>query len=73
MKIKGDKPFTTPTHSFAIGECESEYTLCYSVDGNNWTAYDEATPSGETAIVNFGIPNLLYKLSGATGDILIQY
>ena len=73
MKISGEKPFTTPTHSFAIGACDSEYTLLYSVDGSSWTAYDSACPSGTTAIVNFGIPNLLYKLSGATGDILVQY
>lgn len=73
MKITGEKIFTTPTHSFAIGPCESEYTLNYSVDGKTWTAYDSSTPSGQTAIVNFAVPNLMYKLSGATGDILIQY
>ena len=61
MKISGEKPFSLVKTSFAIGPSAEGYTLNYSVDGQNWTAYDEATPSGTTAIVNFGIPNLKYN------------
>lgn len=73
MLVKKDNVFSVPTNSFAIGASNEGYTLNYSVDGTNWTAYDEATPSGETAIVNFAVKGMLYKLDGNNSDVYIQY
>ena len=73
MKVSKETPFSCVKNAFAIGPSAEGYTLNYSVDGVTWTAYDEATPSGTTAIVNFGIPNLKYKLAGNNSDVLIQY
>lgn len=73
MKITGEQAFSVPTNSFAISASEDAYTLNYSVDGETWTPYEAETPAGETAIVNFGVKGMLYKLDGNTGDVFIQY
>lgn len=73
MKVTGENAFSVPSTSFAISASNEGYTLNYSVDGTNWTAYSDATPSGETAIVNFGAKGLLYKLVGNNSDVYIQY
>lgn len=73
MLVKKETPFSVVTRNFAIGPSAEGYTLAYSVDGETWTEYEDATPSGVTAIVNFGIPNLKYKLIGNDSDVYIQY
>ena len=73
MLVKKENPFSCVKNAFAIGPSAEGYTLNYSLDGETWTAYEEETPSGVTAIVNFGIPNLKYKLVGNNSDVLIQY
>lgn len=71
--VKKDAPFSCIKSSFAISPSNEGYTLNYSVDGKDWTPYDEPTPSGVTAIVNFGIPNMKYKLVGNQTDVFIQF
>lgn len=73
MKVTGENAFSVPANSFAISASNEGYTLNYSVDGTNWTAYSDATPSGETAIVNFAVKGMMYKLDGNNSDVYIQY
>lgn len=73
MKVTGENVFSVPANSFAISASNEGYTLNYSVDGTNWTAYSDATPSGETAIVNFAVKGMMYKLDGNNSDVYIQY
>lgn len=66
VKVSGDAPFKVVKSSVAIGPSESGYTLAYSADGVNFTAYTEATPAGENLIVN-GLQQYMWlKLSGNT-------
>ena len=73
MKVTGSNPFSVPTNSFAISPSQQGYTLQYSVDGESWDDYSEATASGVTAIVNFAPKGMLYRLSGNTSEVYLQY
>jgi len=73
MKVSGENTFNVPTNSFAISPSNEGYTLQYSADGVNWSDYSDATESGVTAIVNFAPKGLMYKLSGNTSEVYIQY
>ena len=73
MKVSGEEVFYVQSNAFAISPSAQGYTLNYSVDGENFTAYETATPSGETAIVNFAVAGMSYKLVGNEDDVYIQY
>lgn len=73
MKVSGENVFSVPANSFAISASAEGYTLNYSVDGVSFTPYDDATPSGTTAIVNFAVRGMCYKLVGNNSDVYIQY
>lgn len=73
MKITDEQVFGIPTNSFSVGFSTTGYTLNYSADGQNFTAWEEATPANEVLVVN-GIPKGMgFKLVGNTGDVFIQY
>ena len=73
MKVSGENVFSVPANSFAISASVEGYTWNYSVDGVSFTPYEEATPAGETAIVNFAAKGMCYKLVGNQSDLYIQY
>ena len=73
MLVKGENVFPVNAHAFAISPSNEGYTLAYSCDGVNFTNYDDATPSGTTAIVNFAVPGMSYKLVGNNSDVYVQY
>lgn len=64
--INGEQPFQIPAHSFSVGYTDDGYTLEYSADGNNYTAWTAATPSDEVLVVNGVGKNMWFKLSGNT-------
>lgn len=71
-KVIGETPFQVAAHSFGAYS-NAGYTLAYSVDGVNYTAYEEATPAGENLFVN-GVPkDAFFCLSGNTGTATITY
>lgn len=72
-KITGDTPFQVLAHSCAISPSEQGYTLNYSADGINYTAWDEATPANENLIVNGLAYGTYLRLSGNTSEVVINY
>lgn len=70
--INGEQPFQIMAHSFSVYS-DSSYTLNFSADGENYTAWDEATPAGETLIVNGIAKNMYFYLDGNSGDAVITY
>lgn len=73
IKINGEQQFSIPTTSFAISPSAEGYTLAYSVDGVNFTEYNNATDAGTNVIVNFASKGLYFKLVGNASDVLVTY
>ena len=73
LKIKGEQPFQILAHSFAISPSSEGYTLNYSANGVEYTAWEEATPANEVLVVN-GVAKLMYfKLVGNASDVEINF
>ena len=66
--INGEATFkvTSVNGLFAIGPSSSGYTLNYSADGENFTAWDEATAANENVVVANAPFGMVFKLSGNT-------
>lgn len=73
MKIEKEQVFSVPSNSFAISPSNEEYTLNYSVTGEDWSEYSEATPADTNAVVNFGVRGMMYKLVGNDSTVYITY
>jgi|GEM_PF-4477773 len=52
INVSGEKPFRVNANAFCIGQTTKGYTLNYSADGKNFTAWSEATGSGVDQVVN---------------------
>ena len=65
---KNEEPFQVPNHTFAIGPSSSGYTLNYSVDGENYTAYGEATDADTNKVVINAAIGLYFKLAGNSDE-----
>lgn len=63
-KVNGAEPFKCLKDTFSVGVTTNGYTLNYSVDKENWTAYTQATPANEVLIVNGVTPYMWFKLAG---------
>ena len=73
-EIIGEAPFQIlNAHSFAVSNSESGYTLMYSADGYNYTAWSEATPANETLIVNSIANGMFFYFSGNTSTVTVVY
>ena len=73
ITVNGEQPFSILAHSFCVGQTSNVYTLMYSVGDGNFTAWEEATPSNETLIVNGIAKGMIFKLSGNTDEVIIKY
>ena len=69
--IQGEQPFQVDAHSFSVSPSNEGYTLEYSADGVEYTAYDEEVPAGETLIVNGVAFNQFIRLSGNDSEVTI--
>jgi hypothetical protein len=67
LKVNKEGQFQTVSDTFAIKETTNGYTLAYSVDGTNWTEWNNATDADKIELVN-GKAGLYYKLVGNTDD-----
>ena len=65
--VNGEQPFKAQKGSFCVAGGAS-FTLNYSADKENWTAYSQATPENETLIVNGVTPYMWFKLAGNTDE-----
>ena len=72
ITINGEQHFSVLAHSFSV-YCPDAFTLNYSADGEHFTAYDEATPAGETLIVNGVAKGMYFYLSGNNSTAIINY
>lgn len=74
ITISGETPFQVLAHSFAVSPSEVAYTLMYSSDGYDYTAYPDQTPANEVLVVNDIAKNMYFYLSGNTSSaITITY
>lgn len=72
--ISGQAAFQVPTSRFCIGQSSSGYTLNFSVDGVNWTAWTEGTLANTDQVVSNACPGMFFKLSGNTDtSVLITW
>lgn len=73
IKVKGEETFQILAHSFAVTPSAEGYTLNYSANGVEYTAWEEATPANEVLVVN-GVAKLMYfKLVGNQSDVEINF
>ena len=73
IKITGEQPFQVLATSFAVSPSAEGYTLNYSANGVEYTAWEEATSANEVLVVN-GVAKLMYfKLVGNASDVDINY
>lgn len=73
MKILVNKEevFAGRGASMAIAGTTSGYTLNYSVDDENWSAYEEAVPANENLVVTDMVQGMYFKLVGNADDNVI--
>lgn len=71
--IKGEATFKVLSANglFAIGPSSSGYTLNYSVDGENFTAWGEASAANENVVVANAPYGMTFKLSGNTDQDVV--
>lgn len=71
--ILGEEAFQVNAHSFSVSPSSEGYTLNYSADGVNFTAYDKATPADETLICNGVGKGMFFKLVGNASELIINW
>lgn len=72
-KINGQQPFQVEAHSFSVSPSTEGYTLNYSADGIDYTAYEENTPADEVLIVNGIARGQWFYLAGNNSEVSIIY
>lgn len=73
FKIVDEAPFQVEAENFAISPSPTGYTLNYSADGVNFTAWPEGTLAEKTQVVACAARGMYYKLVGNVGTIIITY
>lgn len=73
MRITGETVFSVPSHSFGVAGSASGFTLNYSVDGEKWAQWSEATKANEPLFV-VNVPKFMkYKLVGNTDTVEVRW
>ena len=70
--IVNEAPFQVNGTNFAVSPSASGYTLNYSADGKEYTAWEEATPAEEVLVVNGAVPGMYFKLVGNTSEVIVN-
>lgn len=71
IKVNGETPFQVGASRFCIGQTAEGYTLNYSVDGTNWTAWEEMTAADTDQVVVNAAEGMYFKLAGNSSDNVI--
>lgn len=71
--ITGAQPFQVLAHSFSVSPSSEGYTLNYSANGEDYTAWTETTPANETLVVNGIAKSMWFKLVGNNSEVSITY
>jgi hypothetical protein len=70
--INGEQQFQLIVSEFSIAPTTAGYTLAFSLDGEHFVAYEEATDANAINFVK-GVAGTYYKLSGNTdNNVLIK-
>lgn len=73
MKVINEQVFGVPNTSFGISGSASGFTLNYSVDGEKWAQWSEATVANEPLFV-VNVPKFMkYKLVGNTEQVEVRW
>lgn len=73
MKVINEQVFGVPNTSFGVSGSESGFTLNYSVDGEKWAQWSEATNANEPMFV-VNVPKFMkYKLVGNTDTVEVRW
>ena len=73
MKVINEQVFGVPNTSFGVSGSASGFTLNYSVDGNSWGVWPEATNANEPMFV-VNVPKFMkYKLVGNTDTVEVRW
>lgn len=71
--ITGEQPFQILAHSFSVSPSSEGYTLNFSANGTDYSAWSEATPANDTLVVNGIAKSMWFKLSGNNSEVSITY
>lgn len=71
--ITGENQFQILAHSFSVSPSNEGYTLNYSADGVNFSAWPDATPANDTLVVNGIGKNMWFRLNGNASNVTITY
>ena len=73
-KIIGEEPFRYlgTNGRFAISAPRHQYTLHYSVDGEQWTPVGKPTPVGENHIVVNAPTGMFFMCDGLPSDEMLE-
>jgi hypothetical protein len=73
MRVSNEQVFGVPNTSFGVSGSASGFTLNYSVDGNTWGVWSEATKANEPLFV-VNVPKFMkYKLVGNTEQVEVRW
>lgn len=72
-KITGENHFQVSATNFAVSPSTTGYTLMYSADGINFTAWEEKTPANETLVVSGAVNGMYYYLAGNGSEVQITW
>ena len=73
MKVTAENVFSVPANFFGISGSNEGYTLNYSVNGDDWAEWDEATPANQTLFVANCPKFMKYKLVGNNSEIEVKW
>lgn len=72
MKVTNEQIFVVPNTSFGVSGSASGFTLNYSVDGEKWAQWKDATGINEPLFV-VNVPKFMkYKLVGNTDTVEVR-
>ena len=73
MKVINEQVFGVPHTSFGVSGSASGFTLNYSVDGEKWAQWSDATVANEPLFV-VNVPKFMkYKLVGNTDTVEVRW
>lgn len=71
--VNGEERFQIMANNFAAGPSKEGYTLMYSADNLNYTAWPEHVPAGENLVVNGLSQGLWFFLKGNKTRIKLTF
>jgi len=72
-QIVGEQVFQVPSPNWGIEPSTGGFTLNFSINGEDWLVYKEATPANEQLLVKNAPCGLYFKLAGNTETLELRY